>query len=103
MGFPDARFESEQFSYGLRTLSADSSGVKLIADSFEEPPFLTNDVNIFVDLDQRKGEFRANGDATRIEFPYNLYETRLDQMTWDMDKAQVGLSQGKVFFLHGSG
>ena len=96
MGFPDARFESDQFRYGLRTLSADSSGVKLDAGSFDEIPFLTNDVNIFVDLDQRMGEFRANGDATLIEFPYNLYETRLDQITWDMDKKSVALSQGKI-------
>ncbi len=96
MGFPDARFESDQFRYGLRTLSADSAGVKLTTDSFDEVPFLTNDVRIFVDLDQRKGEFRANGDATLIEFPYNLYETHLDQITWDMDEDQVALSQGKV-------
>jgi len=96
MGFPDARFESDQFRYGLRTLSADSSGVKLSAGSFDEIPFLTNDVNIFVDLDQRMGEFRANGDATLIELPYNLYETRLDQITWDMDKESVALSQGKI-------
>ncbi len=96
MGFPDARFESNQFRYGYRTLSADSSGVKLSADSFEELPFLTNDVNIFVDLDQGIGEFRANGDATLVELPYNLYETELDQITWDMNKHEVSLSQGKI-------
>ena len=96
MGFPDARFESDQFHYGLRTLSADSSGVKLTAGSFDEISFLTNDVNIFIDLDQRMGEFRAIGDATLIELPYNLYETRLDQITWDMDKESVALSQGKI-------
>ncbi len=95
-GFPDARFESDRFRYGNRTLQADSSGVELTAGSFDDIPFLTNDVNIFVDLDQRMGEFRANGDATLIEFPYNLYETRLDQMTWYMDEDQVALSQAKI-------
>jgi len=96
VGFPDARFESEHFRYGARTLGADSSGVKLTAASFEEFPFLTNDVNIFVDLDQRRGEFRANGDATLIELPYNLYETHLDQMTWYMDEDKVTMSQEKL-------
>ena len=96
MGFPDARFESDRFRYGSSTFSADSSGVKLTADSFDEIPFLTNDVNIFVDLDQRMGEFRANGDATLIEFPYNLYETHLDQINWDMDQQSVTLSQGAI-------
>jgi hypothetical protein len=96
MGFPDARFESESFRFGVRSLRADSAGVKLTPDSFDEFPFLTNDVNIYVDLDQRMGEFSANGDATLIEFPYNLYETRLDQMTWYMDDDRVALSQSKV-------
>ena len=96
MRFPDARFESDLYRYGSRTLRADSSGVKLSEGSFDEYPFLTNDVNIFVDLDQRIGEFRANGDATLIELPYNMYETHLDQITWYMDENQVGLSQGKI-------
>lgn len=96
MGFPDARFESDRFRYGARTLSADSAGVKLTTGSFDEPDFLTSDVNISVDLDQRMGEFRANGDASLVEFPYNLYETRLDQITWYMDQETVALSQGKL-------
>jgi hypothetical protein len=93
---PNARFESEQFRFGSSTFGADSSGVELAAGSFDEPPFLTNDVNIFVDLDQRIGEFRSNGDASLIEFPYNLYETRLDKITWYMDEDQVALSQEKI-------
>jgi len=96
MGLPDARFESEQFKYYARSFSADSAGVELTADNYDEPSFLTNDVNIFVDMDQRIGDFSANGDATLIEFPYNLYETRLDQMTWYMDEDQVALSQAKI-------
>jgi hypothetical protein len=96
MGFPDARIESDYFHYGCRTLQADSAGVKLTADSFEEFPFLTDDVGVFVDLDQRYGEFTARGDATLIEFPFNLYETRLDRVKWYMDKDQVALSQGKA-------
>ncbi|MCD4709441.1 MAG: hypothetical protein K8R52_01230, partial [Bacteroidales bacterium] len=96
MGFPDARFESDLFRYGSRTLRADSAGVKLKYSTVDEYPFLTSDVNAFVDLDRRKGEFRANGDATLIELPFNLYETRLDQMTWYMDEYQVELSQRKI-------
>jgi len=96
MAFPDAHFESDRFRYGSRSLSADSSGVKLADGSFDEAPFLTNDVNIFVDLDDRMGEFRANGDATLIELPYNLYETRLDQVSWNMDEGLLSLSQNKI-------
>ncbi len=94
--FPDARFTSEQSRFGSRTLYADSSGVELFAGSYDDIPFLTNDVNVFVDLDERMGEFRANGDASLIEFPYNLYETRLDHITWYMDEDQVAMSQEKI-------
>ncbi|MDF1575421.1 MAG: hypothetical protein P1P86_09545 [Bacteroidales bacterium] len=96
IGFPDARLESDLFRYSSRTIRADSCGVKLTAGSFDEFPFLTNDVQVFVDLDQRKGEFMANGDATLIELPYNLYQTRLDKMTWYMDEDQVAMSQEKL-------
>ena len=95
VGFPDARFESDLFHYGVSSLRTDSAGVKLKDPSLDDYPFLTNNVNVKVDLEQRRGEFRANGDATLIEFPYNLYETRLDQITWYMDKDEVELSQGK--------
>jgi hypothetical protein len=96
MGFQGARIESDQFRYGARTLRADSAGVKLRDTDLQEYSFITDDVNAFVDIDQRMGEFRANGDATRIELPYNLYETNLDQITWYMDEKKVGLSQNTI-------
>ncbi len=95
MALPDARLESDLFKYGSRTILADSAGVQLKTKSMEEFPFLTNDVTIHIDLDAQKGEFTANGDATLIELPYNLYETRLDQMTWFMGRDEVALSQNK--------
>ena len=96
MGFHDARIESDLFRYGARTLSADSAGVMLRDQDIQEYSFLTDDVNAFVDLDQRIGEFTAIGDATLIELPYNLYKTRLDKITWYMDMKEVGLSQEKI-------
>lgn len=96
MAFPDARFKSDQFRFGINSLHADSSGVELSAESFDEPSFLSNDVSISVDLDRRTGEFKSRGDASLIEFPYNLYETRLDQISWYMDEDLVALSQSKM-------
>ena len=95
MGLPDARLESDLFRYGVRTIQSDSAGVKIKDSSLDEYPFLTNDVTAFVDLDQRMGEFTARGDATLIEFPYNMYKTRLDQFIWNMDRDEVILTQEK--------
>jgi len=96
LGMPDARLESDRFRYRARSIQADSAGVQIKDKDMGEYPFLTNDVSAFVDLDQRKGEFTARGDATLIEFPYNLYETRLDRFTWFMDRDEIRLSQEKI-------
>ena len=95
LALPDARLESDLFRYGVRSIQSDSAGVKIKENSLDEYPFLTNDVTAFVDLDERMGEFTARGDATLIEFPYNLYETRLDQVIWNMDRDEVILTQEK--------
>lgn len=95
MALPDARLESDRFKYGSRTILSDSAGVQLKTKAIDEYPFLTNDVKIHIDLDTQKGEFSANGDATLIELPYNLYEARLDQMSWFMGRDEVALSQNK--------
>ncbi|MCK5136766.1 MAG: hypothetical protein KAR19_13330 [Bacteroidales bacterium] len=95
MAIPDARLESDNFRYRSRSILADSAGIQLKAQSAQEFPFFTNDVNLNIDLDARQGEIRANADYTLVELPYNLYETRLDQMTWFMDRGEVAMSQGK--------
>lgn len=93
LALPDARLESDQFRFGISTIQADSAGIQIKDQSVQEFPFLTSDVNIHIDLNERLGEIKANGDATLVEFPYNLYETRLDQMTWFMDQDEVALLQ----------
>jgi len=95
MAIPDARLESEHFRFRSRVILADSAGIQLRAQSAQEFPFLTNDVNLVIDLDARQGEIRANADFTLVELPYNLYETHLDQMTWFMDSSEVAMSQSK--------
>lgn len=95
MGLPDARLDSDLFRYGVQSIQADSAGVKIKDSTLGEYPFLTNDVTAFVDLDKQMGEFTARGDATLIEFPYNLYETRLDQIIWNMERDEVILTQEK--------
>jgi len=95
MALPDARLESNRFRYGFSTIRADSAGVRLQSEAMDEFAFLTSDVALNIDLEGRLGEFTARADQTLIEMPYNLYETRLDRMTWFMDREEVGLSQAK--------
>ncbi len=96
MALKEARLESDNFRYDARMIMADSAGVQLKEKEEEEFAFVTDDINLYIDLDARRGEFTARRDQTRIELPYNLYETRLDQMSWMMDEGTVGLSQKKT-------
>jgi hypothetical protein len=95
MALTDARFESDYYNYGARTIRSDSAGVQFRDPSMEEFPFRTNDVRLNVELDSLRGELTANGDATLVEFPFNLYETNVDRMSWSMDRDEVMLSQSK--------
>jgi hypothetical protein len=93
MALTEARLASRNFRFGSRIIMADSAGVQIKEKGDEEFTFLTDDINLLVDLRAGRGEFSARGDQTRVEFPYNLYETNLDRMIWYMDGGKVGLSQ----------
>ena len=95
LAFPDGRFDSEQFKFQAQRVQADSAGVQLKKAEASEYTFLTDDMRIDVDLVQQEGDFMARSDYTLIEFPANLYETRLDQVTWFMKEDKVLLTQQK--------
>jgi len=70
--------------------------VQLRGEWNQDFSFLTDNVNFMLEIDQGIGEFSANGDQTRIEFPYNLYETNLDKFTWSVNEGTVELLQSKL-------
>jgi hypothetical protein len=96
LAMPDARLEAAYYSFEARTIRSDSAGVQFKDPAHEEFSFRTNDVRLYVELDSLRGELTANGDASLIEFPYNLYETTLDRMSWSMDKDEIVLTQDKL-------
>jgi hypothetical protein len=72
---------------------ADSSGAKLRKARTEDFTLITDDIKIDIDLMSRKGDFISRDDYTLIEFPVNLYETRLNKVSWFMDRDEVSLTQ----------
>ena len=96
MALPDARFDAGYYSYGISTIRSDSAGVQFRDPAQAEFPFRTNDVRLYVELDSMRGELTANGDASLVEFPYNMYETRVDRMRWSMEKDEIELTQSKA-------
>jgi hypothetical protein len=93
MALPDARFESDYYSYEARSIRSDSAGVQFKDPSHEAFSFNTNNVRLFVELDSLRGELTSNGDGSLVEFPFNMYETTLDRMSWSMERDEVVLTQ----------
>jgi len=94
--FPDARFESEVFSFNDQDFNADSAGVQFRKAQDEDYTFITDDLEIDVDLVKREGDFTARADNTLVSMPENMYQTRIDQVKWLMDRDEVRMSQVKM-------
>jgi hypothetical protein len=50
-------------------------------------------LGVQLDMIQREGSFTSRGDYTLINMPANLYETRLNQINWFMDRDEVLMKQ----------
>ncbi|MFC2129729.1 hypothetical protein ACFLQX_02990, partial [Bacteroidota bacterium] len=92
----DGLLESRKLDFEAKRITADSAGVKIRPGHEGDYMLTTNDVAIDVDLVKREGTLVAREDYTLINFPVNLYETRLDQVDWFMNRDEVRLSQKKV-------
>lgn len=95
VAFPDARFEADLFLFNSQDLQSDSAGVKMRPGKEGDFNMLTDNVSIKVDIGKREGIFTAREDYTLIQFPENLYESRLDRMNWFMDRNEIELKQYK--------
>lgn len=93
VGFPVARFDSDEFRFQAQRMLADSAGVKFRRTKDHEYTWITDDVRVDVDLIQREGSLTSRGDFTLIDMPVNLYETRLNNIKWIMDRDEVMMSQ----------
>lgn len=93
LGFPDARFDSESFHFQASRFVADSSGVRLKKAGTNVFTFVSDDLRVDVDLEQGEGDFTARDDYTLVKMPENLYETRLNQISWFMDRDEVLMTQ----------
>ena len=96
MNFAGAELYSDVFEYSRRMIEADSSSFKLQAQEKENLAFKTDNVSAKIDFDKRFGEFKSNGDETKVEFPPNQYFCYMDQFKWFMDQNKMELSSSRT-------
>ncbi|NNC82814.1 MAG: hypothetical protein HKN79_04490 [Flavobacteriales bacterium] len=90
MDLSDAELESPLFTYTESDIYADTSDFRLTGLETDFA-FKTEDVNAHIDFVGRKGEFKANGEASFVEFPANQYVCYMDKFIWFMDQNDLAL------------
>lgn len=93
--FNDAELEAKLINYKHNTFSSDTAAFRLIALQEANLAFKTDNVNAFIDFNERIGKFKSNGDETKVEFPVNDYICYMDQFKWFMDENDIALETSK--------
>src|SRR5690606_12416556 len=93
--FSGAELESDLVDYHLNTFSAATAQFRLLSMTESNLAFKTDNVNAFIDFDERMGEFKSNGDETKVEFPVNEYICFMDEFKWYMDENDIELQTSR--------
>lgn len=93
--FSGAELQSDLIEYQLNTFGADTAEFRLLAMSEANMAFKTDNVNASIDFNGRVGEFKSNGDETKVEFPVNEYICFMDEFKWYMDDNDIELQTSR--------
>lgn len=84
-----AGMRSKLLSFGANSVKADTSNIDIRTIGVEGVAIRTKNVNSDVDFDKKIGKFKANTPGEWTDFPYNQYQTSLNEYTWNMDEETI--------------
>lgn len=87
--FEDAQLLSNEFRFKQITFAADTADFKLASQEAGLLALETTNMNSFIDLENRFGEFKSNGDGSYVTFPLNQYICFIENFKWNMDAKDV--------------
>lgn len=93
--FSGSQLISNMFNFYESTIDADTANFNLKDIEEEGLAFKTINVKSHVDFNERKAEFKSNGEASFVELPANQYICYMNQFTWWMDKSEIEMSASK--------
>ncbi len=82
----EATLSSNDIAFGKNRLSADSCHFLIKSLDPKKAALLTQDVAAAIDFDKRIGDFRLNDAESQTIFPYNQYQTTINEFRWNMGK-----------------
>ncbi len=95
MNLVEATMGSDLFTYKSEGFLSDSSDFRLVGSTKEMPSMNTDNVNLNIDFNNKKGQINSNKDFTLVEFQENRYISKLDALTWDMMKKEIEMGLSK--------
>lgn len=96
LDFADSYMRSDRFNFKYRDFHADSADFKLKGTSDKADAFKTKNVQMDIDLDERKGRFKSNTGGDFVDFPVNQYICYIDEFVWNIDAKDIDVvSEGE--------
>ena len=92
MEFPKANIEALLYKFKEHEFDTDTCDFKLKSnEGTSELALLTLDYKGHVDMKEHKGHFKANSNASKVEFPINQYICFMDEFIWYMDQEKIDM------------
>lgn len=94
LSWNEAQYTSADMRLGPNKASADNASLKIYAADSTKIAFETSDVKGGLDFDKRQGNFTTNKVGAITRFPFNSYETNLNDYKWNMDPKTIEAKMG---------
>ena len=89
LDFADSYMRSNRFNFDYRDFHADTADFKLKGKSETSYAFKTSNVQMDINLDDRKGKFKSNTGGDYVDFPVNQYICYIDEFVWNIDAKDI--------------
>lgn len=85
----DAIVTGEDINFSGFGFRSDTIRLQIKSIDEDKVAFDLPDVKAYVDFDKNLGHFLSNDDSIPTELPFNLYQTTMDEFTWDMGNKEI--------------
>ena len=95
MVFEKAEIESNMYQFKQFSFDADTANFRLRSFDLTDLAFNTENYKSHIDFKKRNGEFKSNGEVSKVNFPINRYQCYMDFLEWSMDRDEIALKNTK--------
>ncbi len=93
--WPDAKIIADEFTFGMKSLMADTSNLTIKSVTEDKIAFNLPNVRSNIDLDLQTGIFTSNEENVPTLLPYNQYQTTMNSFIWDIEKRIIHFNPPK--------